>query len=92
MKLIREPGREAQLIVFDLNTSTKTCLGQVFTEDGMRVIDKLTGAPSGGATTAPDGKIYMVAFVEENDPEKVGYIFGRIPTRLRLLIYHPPNY
>lgn len=82
---------QAQLIVFDLISMTKTCFGPAFTEDGMRVIDMLTGAPSGGATIAPDGTIYMVVFVEENNPEKVGYIFGRIPTRLRLLIYHPPN-
>ena len=80
---------QAYLLTYNLGTHQKENLGAVVTEDGMRIIDKLNGAPSGGATTAPDGKVYFVAFVEEKIPDKVGYIFGNIPTRLRLLIYHP---
>jgi hypothetical protein len=53
----------------------------------MRVVDFLNRAPSGGAATAPGNIIYFCTFVEEKDLSKAGYTFGRIPARLRLLIF-----
>lgn len=78
---------QAHLITYDLQTGQKQDLGRVFVEDGMRVIDFLNRAPSGGATTGPDGTIYFCGFVEEKDPQKVGYTFGKFCARFRLLIY-----
>ena len=80
---------QAYLITYDLETGEKQCLGRVYTEDGARIIDKLNGAPSGGATTGPDGTIYFCAFVEEKNPELGGREFANVPVRLRLLIYKP---
>lgn len=78
---------QAYMITYNLQTGQKQDLGRVFAEDGLRVIDFLNGAPSGGATTGPDGTIYFCAFVEEKDPQKVGKTFGKINARFRLLIY-----
>ncbi|UCE07570.1 MAG: hypothetical protein JSW07_05930, partial [bacterium] len=58
-------------------------------EDGLRVIDFLNRAPSGGATRGPNGVIYFCGFVEEKNPQKASSTFGKIPARLRLLIYRP---
>jgi hypothetical protein len=80
---------QAHLITYNLQTGQKQDLGRVFVEDGLRVIDFLNGAPSGGATTGPDGTVYFCAFVEEKDPQRVGHTFGRINARFRLLIYRP---
>jgi len=43
----------------------------------------------GGATTGLDGTIYLCGFAEEKDPQKMGFTFGNLYARLRLLIYHP---
>jgi hypothetical protein len=80
---------QAHLITYNLQTGQKQDLGRIFLEDDLRVIDFLNGAPSGGATTGPDGTVYFCAFVEERNPQNVGRKFGKIPARLRLLIYHP---
>jgi len=80
---------QAHLITYDLQTGQKQDLGRVLIEDGIRVIDFLNKAPSGGATTAPDGTIYFCGFVEERDPQKIGFTFGNLNARFRLLIYHP---
>lgn len=80
---------QAYLITYDLESDKKECLGRVFTEDGVKVIGVLNGAPSGGATTVPDGTIYFCSFVEEKNPELTAKYFGKIPGRLRLLLYKP---
>jgi len=80
---------QAHLITYDLNSGQKRGLGRVFVEDGLRVIDFLNRAPSGGATTGPNGAIYFCGFVEEKNPQKASSTFGKIPARLRLLIYRP---
>ncbi len=80
---------QAHLITYDLNSGQKRDLGRVCVEDGLRVIDFLNRAPSGGATTGPNGAIYFCGFVEEKNPQKASSTFGKIPARLRLLIYRP---
>ncbi len=80
---------QARLMTYDLQTGRKQNLGGVFVEQGLRVIDFLNMAPSGGAATGPDGTIYFCGFVEEKNREEASFKFGNIPARLRLLIYHP---
>jgi hypothetical protein len=88
---------QAYLISYDLESGRKECLGRVYTQDGAKVVDFLNGAPSGGASTGPDGTIYFCSFVEEKNPELVSRYFanvkfgepGNIPVRMRLLIYKP---
>jgi len=79
------------LITYDLKTGKKECLGRIFTDSGEKVIDHLNAAPSGGATTGPDGTIYFCDFVEEKNPDLVARYTGKIPGRLKLLIYKPQN-
>jgi hypothetical protein len=78
-----------RLVTYDLTSAERRDLGPVVTGDGMRVVDFLNRAPSGGAATGPDNTVYFCGFVEEKDPAKAGYIFGNLGGRLRLLIYHP---
>ncbi len=80
---------QARLVTYDLASGEKKDLGRVVTDDGMRVVDFLNRAPSGGAATGPDNAVYFCGFVEEKDPAKAGYTFGSIRARLRLLIYRP---
>lgn len=80
---------QGYLLTYDIETGRKECLGRVYTDDGEMVIDKLTGAPSGGAITGPDGTIYFCVFVEEKDPSRFGRSFGNLGSRARLLIYKP---
>lgn len=80
---------QARLVTYDLASGEKKDFGRAVTEDGMRVVDFLNRAPSGGAATGPDNTIYFCGFVEEKDPSKAGYAFGNLDARLRLLIYHP---
>lgn len=80
---------QAYMITYHLETGRKQDLGRVFIEDGSRVIDFLNMAPSGGATTGPDGTIYFCGFVEEKNPQKISQTFGKVSARLRLLIYRP---
>jgi hypothetical protein len=80
---------QAFLISYDLDSYEKKDMGRVYVEDGNRVIDFLNRAPSGGGATGIDGTIYFCGYVEENDPHQVARTFGKIPARLRLLIYRP---
>lgn len=46
----------------------------------------------GGATTGPDGTIYLCGAVEEKDTQKAaGKVGGRVPFQMRLIIYHPED-
>ncbi len=80
---------QAHLVAFDLQSGVKEDLGPAYTEDGLRIVDHQNRAPSGGGATGPDGTLYFCGFVEERNPEKVGFVLGKIPARLRLLMYKP---
>jgi hypothetical protein len=80
---------QAYLISYNLASGEKENHGRVYTQNGAKVIGFLNGAPSGGATTGPDGTIYFCSFIEKKASKfDARNIFG-VPGTLKLLIYKP---
>lgn len=77
----------AHLITYHLETGKTEDLGEMFLEDGSRVLG------TNAADTGPDGTIYMMGAIEVREQpgkqvEAAGRV-GKVYYRLALLIYHP---
>jgi hypothetical protein len=74
----------SELIVYDLKSGKRTNLGTLMTRDGRHVYG------CEGATTGPDGTIYLSGGVEAKNPEQAaGKVAGIYPFDMEVLIYKP---
>jgi hypothetical protein len=71
------------LIMYDIASGKRVDLGKMVTEDGRRVFG------CEGATTGPDGTVYIVGQVEVENEENATRFVGGIPAALHLVIYKP---
>ncbi|MCK4558202.1 MAG: hypothetical protein KAV45_00360 [Calditrichia bacterium] len=72
------------LVTYDLNTGERIDHGAIKVENDAIVLGV------GGATTGPDGTIYICAAVEEkNNMDAAGKVGGKVPFRMRMVIIKP---
>lgn len=72
------------LVSYDLNSAEREYLGIIKVEDDAMLLGV------GGATTGPDGTIYLCGAVREKDHQKAaGKVGGVEDFQMRLIIYHP---
>ncbi len=72
------------LITYDLNSGRREDHGIIIVEEDSMVLGV------GGATTGPDGTIYLCGAVQEKNIDKAaGKAGGSEPFQMRLIMYHP---